>query len=191
MFDQGILFWAGFAGDFLFGLGEGDGTLVRSPGMALDNSDTVYQLDDDPAQTELEAQLNADVTRVEQDPQSRAGNGLLQVPKVDGDIGIPVLTMHTLGDLFVPFSMQQIYAERVAANGATDLLVQRAIRDFGHCAFDPSEWEQGFADLVDWVENGVRPAGDDIFATADPDFGCEHTLVDRNPFGPVGIPACP
>ena len=93
VFDQGFLFWNGFAGDFLFGLGEGDGTLVRSPGVALDNTDTVYQLDGDPALSDAEMQLNADVTRVEADRQARAGNGLSQVPKVDGDIGIPVLTM--------------------------------------------------------------------------------------------------
>ena len=60
--------------------------------------------------------------------------------------------------------MQQAYAERVADNGRSDLLVQRAIRDIGHCSFATSEWETAFADLVDWVETGNRPAGDDIFA---------------------------
>lgn len=191
VYDQGFLFWNGFAGDFLFGLGEGDGTLVRSPGVAIDNTDRVYQVDSDPAQSDLETQLNADVTRVEADRQGRAGKGLSQVPQIDGDIGIPVLSMHTLGDLFVPFSMQQDYFERVAANGATDLLVQRAIRDVGHCSFDQLEWEQGFADLVTWVEDGVRPAGDDIFATADPNYGCAHTLVDRALPGPIAIDPCP
>ncbi len=191
VFDQGFLLWNGLFGDFLLGLGDGDGTLVRSPGVAIDNTDDVYQLDGDPAISELEAQLNADVTRVEADRQGRAGNGLSQVPKVEGDIGIPVLTLHTLGDLFVPFSMQQFYAERVAANGASDLLVQRAIRDVGHCTFDQTEMEQGFADLVTWVETGVRPAGDDVFATSDPNFGCDHTLVDRLLPPVIAIPACP
>lgn len=190
LFDQAFVFWNGFAGDFLFGLGSGDGTLVRSPGVAIDNADKVYQLDTDPAQSDLEVQLNADVTRVEQDRQGRAGNGLSQVPQIDGDISIPVLSMHTMGDLFVPFEMQQIYAERVAANGASDLLVQRAIRDLGHCSFDQSEWEQGFADLVTWVETGVRPAGDDVFATSAADYGCTFTLVDRFYPPPATIPAC-
>lgn len=191
VFDQGFLFWTGFAGDFLFGLGEGDGTLTRSPGVAIQNVNTVYQLDGDPALTSVEAALNADVTRVTADRQGRAGKGLAQVPVVDGNQRIPVLTMHTLGDLFVPFAMQQAYAQRVADNGRSDLLVQRAIRDVGHCAFAPSEWEAAFADLVDWVETGNRPAGDDVFATSAPTYGCAFTEVDRSPFGPIGIPACP
>ena len=191
VFDQAFLFWNGFAGDFLFGLGEGDGTLVRSPGVAIDNVDAVYQVDADPALSELEAELNASVTRVQADRQGRAGNGLSQVPQIDGDIGIPVLSMHTLGDLFVPFIMQQTYAERVAANGASDLLVQRAIRDVGHCAFTADEWEQGFDDLVNWVENGVKPAGDDMFATSDPLYGCNHTAGLRFLPPPLDIPACP
>ncbi len=191
VFDQAFLFWNGFAGDFLFGLGQGDGTLVGSPGVAIDNMDAVYQLDADPALDQLEIDLNASVTRVQADRQGRAGNGLAQVPKVSGNIGIPVLSMHTLGDLFVPFIMQQTYAERVAANGASDLLVQRAIRDVGHCSFSGSEWTQGFDDLVNWVENGVKPAGDDMFATADPLYGCDHTIGDRFYPGPLSIPPCP
>lgn len=191
VFDQGFLLWNGFAGDFLFGLGTGDGTLVRSPGVAVDNADAVYQVDTNPALNALEQSLNDTVTRVEADRQGRAGNGLAQVPKVSGDIRTPVLSMHTLGDLFVPFVMQQAYAERVASNGASDLLVQRAIRDFGHCTFFPEEWQQGFDDLVNWVENGVKPGGDDIFTTSDPLYGCDYTAVDRNPFGPLGIPGCP
>lgn len=191
VFDQGFLFWNGFAGDFLFGQGTGDGTIVRSPGVAVDNSDRVYQVDTDQALSPLEVELNDDVTRVQADRQGRAGKGLSQVPKIDGDFRIPVLSLHTLGDLFVPFSMQQDYAERVAANGNSDLLVQRAIRDVRHCSFDQAEWEQGFSDLVQWVENGVRPLGDDVFASASPDFGCDHTLVDRVLPAPISIPACP
>ena len=89
-----------------------------------------------------------------------------------------MLTLHTLGDLFSPFVVEQIYAERVAAQGASDLLVQRATRDFGHCAFTPTELVTGFNDLVQWVEGGVKPAGDDVLdpaAVADPAFGCQFT----------------
>lgn len=191
VFDQGFLFWNGFAGDFLFGLGEGDGTLVRSPGVAVDNAETIYQVDNDPTLNPVEVDLNNNVNRVEADPQGRAGSGLAQLPIVDGDPRIPVLTMHTLGDLFVPFVMQQAYADRVEANGKSDLLVQRAIRDVGHCAFTAAEWEQGFSDLVSWVDTGVRPAGDDIFATADPLYGCAHTSSDRSLPPAIAIPACP
>ena len=191
VYDQAFLFWNGVAVDFLFGLGAGDGTLVRQPGVAVDNTDRVYQIDFDPALSPTETALNADVTRVEADRQGRNRNGLSNVPPVNGNITIPVLTMHTLGDLFVPFSMQQDYAGRVAANGASDLLVQRAIRDVGHCSFVFDEWVQGFADLVSWVETGIRPVGDDVFATSAPDYGCAFTTEDRIFPGPLAIPACP
>jgi hypothetical protein len=91
---------------------------------------------------------------------------------------MPVLSMHTLGDLFVPFSMEQIYARRAAENGTADHLVTRAIRDINHCGFTTVEMERGFSDLVGWVVNGVKPAGDDILnptAVANPNFGCQFT----------------
>jgi hypothetical protein len=66
----------------------------------------------------------------------------------------------------------------VAARGNSDLVVQRAIRGVGHCDFSTTEYETAFADLVNWVENGVRPAGDDVgdpAAVADAGFGCQFT----------------
>ncbi len=178
LFDQGWLFWNGVAGDFLFGLGVGDGTLPRSPGMALQNSDVTYQFDTDPALSAAETSFNANVQRLTADPQARNRNGIANVPPTTGDLKIPMLTLHTLGDLFVPFHMEQVYAERVAANGASDLLVQRATRDFGHCTFTPTELVRTFQDLVGWVDSGVRPAGDDVLnpaAVASPSFGCAFT----------------
>lgn len=194
LFDQGFLLWNGVAGDFLFGLGANTDALTGVKGTPVDNSDTVYQFDADPALTPEEQALNDSVLRVMRDPQARHPDGLANVPAVNGTITIPVLTLHTLGDLFVPFSMEQIYAERVEANGAGDLLVQRAIRDVGHCAFTGEEIVTGFADLVNWVENGVKPSGDDVLdaaAVADPAFGCAFTSQDRLYPPPLAIPACP
>lgn len=169
--------------DVLFLEGMRDGTVPRSPGFAGDNTDTVYQFDTDPALTPDEQALNDSVLRVARDPQSVTPNGLSNMPVINGNITVPVLTLHTLGDLMAPFSMEQIYAERVDANGASDLLVQRAIRDFGHCfIFDP-ELIAGFMDLVNWVENGVKPAGDDVLdpaVVADPDYGCTFTNPERD-----------
>ena len=113
-------------------------------------------------------------------------NGLANIPTVQGTPSIPVISLHTLGDLFVPFSMEQIYARRVAANGASDLLVSRAIRDVGHCGFTVGEQVAAFADLVNWVEHDVKPDGDDILTpsvVAEATFGCHFTLTDR-PYAP-------
>ncbi len=175
---------------FLFGLGDGDGTINGiAPGNVTDNQDRVYQIDTDPVLSPDEVALNESVLRVTHDAQGRHPDGLAHVPPVSGKLPIPVVTLHTLGDLFVPFSMEQIYARRAASHGKADLLVSRAIRDVKHCGFAVQEEEHAFADLVDWAESGVKPAGDDILdaaKVADADFGCRFTLFDR-----PGIPACP
>jgi hypothetical protein len=178
LFDQGWLFWNGVAGDFLFGLGVGDGTLTRQPGVAVQNSDVVYQFDTDPALSAAEDAFNLAVQRVTADPQARRRSGLANVTPTTGDLRIPALTLHTLGDLFVPFHMEQEYARRVADKGWSHNLVQRATRDYGHCAFTPAELVTTFVDLVTWVEAGIKPAGDDVLdpaAVAAPDFGCTFT----------------
>lgn len=178
VFDQGWLFWNGVAGDFLFGLGVGDGTLPRQPGRAPENVGIVYQFDTDPAQSGAETVFNATVQRVAADPQARRRGGMANVAPTNGDLRIPMLTLHTLGDLFVPFHMQQEYARRVAAKGAAHNLVQRATRDYGHCTFAPSELVTTFVDLVQWVEAGVKPAGDNVLdaaTVASPNFGCTYT----------------
>ncbi|HUG26159.1 alpha/beta hydrolase [Piscinibacter sp.] len=178
VFEQGWMFWNGVAGDFLFGLGVGDGTLPRTPGVAVQNSDVVYQFDTDPALTAEENAFNGIVDRVTADPQGRHRNGLANVPPTTGDLRIPMLTLHTIGDLFVPFHMEQEYARRVSGKGYSHNLVQRATRDFGHCTFTPTEMVTTFVDLVAWVESGAKPAGDDVLnpaAVAAPDFGCQFT----------------
>lgn len=200
LFDQGWLFWNGVAGDFLFGLGVGDGTLPRQPGAAVQNSDVTYQFDGDLALSPAEVAFNDSVQRVSADPQARRTNGLANVTPTTGDLRIPMLSLHTIGDLFVPFHMEQEYARRVAANGDPDLLVQRATRDFGHCTFTPTELVTTFVDLVGWVEHGVKPAGDDVLdpaVVAAPDFGCTFTdqaaprLWDQPALAFLAPPDCP
>jgi len=183
-FDEAWFFWNTFPtlatvpGNFLFDLAFGDGTLPRTPGVGVDNSDTVYQFDTDPNLTPDEQTLNDNIVRVAADPQGRNPNGLSQVPVISGDINIPVLTLHNLGDLFVPVHNEIEYASRVAAHGKSDLLVQRAIRGVNHCGFTAVELAAAFLDLVLWREAGVKPGGDDFLDpanVADPNFGCAYT----------------
>ena len=200
LFDQGWLFWNGVAGDFLFGLGVGDGTLPRHPGVGIENADVTYQFDTDPALSPAETDFNATVQRITADPQARRGHGLANVPETTGNLKIPMLSLHTLGDLFVPFHMEQVYAQRVAARGASDLLVQRATRDVGHCAFTAAELVSTFAALVAWVEDDVKPAGDNVLdpaGVASPTFGCTYTdkvaprIWDAPPLAFLKPPDCP
>ncbi|SDY16539.1 hypothetical protein SAMN05661080_02545 [Modestobacter sp. DSM 44400] len=176
------LFDAGFANfaNFLFTVYPVFPGLGEEKGAVGGNADTVYQLDADPALTAEEQALNAEVLRVE---AARSHRGLSGVPTIDGRFRIPVLTMHDLGDLFVPFSMEQEYARDAARRGNSDLLVQRAIRGVAHCDFSPEEYQQAFADLVTWVEDGVRPEGDDVLnptVVADPRYGCRFTMPQRD-----------
>ena len=175
LFDLGFAAYA----DFLFTLYPVFPGLGEEEGAVGGNADTVYQLDSDPALTAEEEALNAEVLRVEAD---RGKRGLSGVPVITGRFDVPVLTMHDLGDLFVPFSMEQEYARDAARRGNEDLLVQRAIRGVEHCDFSDQEYRQAFADLVTWVEDGVRPDGDDVLdpaVVADPRYGCRFTVPQR------------
>jgi hypothetical protein len=106
------------------------------------------------------------------------GGGYQIVPRVNGEVTTKVVTLHTLGDLYVPFAMEQIYRRRVNAHGHGDDVVQRATRGSEHCGFDGSEERAAFDALVSWVEHGVKPDGDDVLdraVIADPDYGCKFT----------------
>jgi hypothetical protein len=166
----------------------------------LQNSDVTYQFDTDPALSPAENQFNNTVQRVTASPQGRRNNGIANVPPTTGDLRIPMLALHTLGDLFVPFHMEIEYANRVKAKGWSHNLVQRATRDVGHCTFTPKELVQTFTDLVKWVEGGVKPAGDNVLdpaTVAKPDFGCTYTdktaprIWDQPGLGFLKPPACP
>ncbi len=173
----------GFYANYILGTNFGDGSRDVAAGNVMENIDTVYQLDGDPALTEEEEALNDMVLRVVADPQGKHPSGLANIPVVKGNPTIPVISLHTIGDMYVPFLMQQIYAERVIANGKEDLVVFRVVRDASHCGFEPEEQEVAFADLVNWVENRVKPAGDDVLSpatVASPDYGCTFTSAQRD-----------
>jgi hypothetical protein len=71
--------------------------------------------------------------------------------------------------------------------------VQRAIRGVNHCGFTVTEYETAMTDLVAWVEDGIKPEGDDVgnpAAVADPEFGCKFTDFDT-PGGHILPTPCP
>jgi hypothetical protein len=168
----------GFWKDFLFGLTVPDDGpspvegVAADPGLVAGNVGTDYAPDEP-------VDLDAAVQRVEvAEPRVRASPDLNPVAQVHGLPSAPVLSLHDLGDLFVPFAMEQVYAAEVAASGRSDLLVQRAVRAAGHCEFSPAEVGAAWDDLVAWVERGERPAGDDVrnpAVVADPSYGCRFS----------------
>jgi hypothetical protein len=185
-FDEAFTFWnsipsGGVLGNFLWDLGTGDGTITGRPGTVIDNTDVDYQIDLHPETNAVEADLNANIARVSQDPNGRSLHGLANPPSVTGDLNMPVLSLHNLGDLFVPFHNEVVYAHEVEAMGKSDMLVQRAIRGVSHCGFTSGEMIEGMSDLIAWAEGGPRPAGDivsDPAVVASGDYGCAFTRYD-------------
>lgn len=182
LFDEAFEFWSDTAAisGLPFLLGVYGGALTGGPATAANDyagtTGTTYQLDDRATLTPTEIALNEAVPDV-------TPTGEPPFPEITGTLGTAtkVLTIHTIGDLFVPFSMQQVYLEEAIAQGSDDRLVQRAIRDVGHCTFSggaTGEFATAFGDLVTWVRGGAKPAGDDILDPAvvsDQDFGCAFT----------------
>jgi hypothetical protein len=189
-FASALSYWdsSGFApltgAPFLFGLYPGltGGTYGFANGSVAGNTRTFYTFANsrghDRAQ---EIALNRAVLRVPVTATSSADAltpGVGELPAIHGDPGIPVLSVHGLGDLFVPFSMDQIYDRMMIAHGEGGLFVDRAIREVTHCGYTDNEMSSAFTALMNWVNRGVHPAGDEILdprAVASPTFGCRFT----------------
>ena len=177
--------------DLLFDRGSGDGTWEGIlGGVSANTTDIVYQLDEDTGLSPEEVAFNDAILRAQGDFLTHnppRPDGVRAIPIIEGRFNVPVITVHTL-ETSVPFWMQQVYAERAAANGSDSWLVQRVIRSTGHCDITAEERISAFDALVNWEENGFVPAGDDVLdpqVVSDPNYGCTFTLVTRD-----GIPAC-
>ena len=182
MFTQGMQFGGTFG--FAWGVFGGDGTVngILNKNV-LDTSAYTYTIDGDAAGTTT---LNAAVLKITPDADANRlrRDGLRWIPKVNGEFKIPVVSIHTLGDMYVPFSMQQVYQKRVAAKGNGAWLVQRAIRGASHCDFTVAEQANAFDAMIKWERDGVKPAGDDVITAATVaanTYGCTHTVNTPGP----------
>ncbi len=188
----------------LGGNGTIDGILTAN---ILDTTQLFYKVDaSSAAATALDTSFNSSAFKITPvaDANRLRRDGLRWIPATAAAINIPVVSIHTLGDLFVPFKMEQVYFDRAKAKGTDQFLVQRAIRDVGHCAFTAAEATTAFDDMVKWEAGGPKPAGDDVKTAAtlaSPTYGCAFTkntpsAEDYTP--PAGraafqanYPACP
>lgn len=187
MFEQG--FRGGYY-NIVMGTGGRDGTINGILAEDLTgNADTVYQFDSDPTVSPEEQNFNNTIFRVEGNPAANAprNDGLRWVPVVNGEFNIPVVAIHGLGDLYVPFLHEQEYYRRAEANGSSDMLVQRAIRAPGHCDFTNEEEVAAFRDMVNWEMNGIKPAGEvsviDPDVISDENYGCQFSMGEEHTQG--------
>jgi pimeloyl-ACP methyl ester carboxylesterase len=152
----------------------------------VSTKDIVFQFDGDAAISAEEQAYNASIYRVQGSSEANRlrRDGLRWIPKTNAQIKVPVVTIHTLGDMYVPFKMEQIYKRRADALGTSNLLVQRAIRGISHCDFTIAEQVSAFEAMVKWEQQGVKPAGDDVLTpsvVADPKYGCKFTDNTASP----------
>ncbi len=189
MWQMAVLGTGGSAGDI-------NGILALN---GYGNQDQVYRWTADEEPTAEELEFNESVDRVSADPDANPlrNDGVRWIPLVDGDFDVPVLTMHTLGDFYVPFRHQQLYREKAEANGNEGLLVQRAIRAPGHCDFNFQEMNEAMNDWLTWVIDGTKPLGDEVLdpeVVAEPTYGCSYTrgfIPGEDPAPRADLPPCP
>jgi len=74
-----------------------------------------------------------------------------------GNLSVPMVMLSVARDPLVPAFNQVSYLARVTAAGQSELLVQRTVAGYGHCNVPPQDFVKAFADLVLWVEFGVKP----------------------------------
>ncbi len=73
----------------------------------------------------------------------------------NGNISIPVLTMHTTGDGLVVPENEQAYRSVVDVAGNADLLSQIFVNRAGHCAFTPAETITAVQVLLNRLNSGA------------------------------------
>ena len=186
----------------------GDGTIrgILNDNV-LDTTGLFYKVDaSSTSTTSIDTAFNTAAFKITPtaDANRLRRDGLRWIPVTSANISIPVVSIHTLGDLFVPFKMEQVYAQRAKALGTDRFLVQRAIRDVGHCTFTAAEASTAFDDMVKWEAGGPKPAGDDVTTAAtvaSPTYGCgftkntpsaeDYTSPTARAAFQAGYPACP
>jgi pimeloyl-ACP methyl ester carboxylesterase len=117
--------------------------------------------------------------RIASDP--KAEKHLSENIILNGQISIPVLTLHTTDDPVISVEHEQAYAAVVRKAGNQSLLRQRFIHRAGHCQFTPAEMIAGFETLFsrmvtgEW--NGLSPATLNAEATA---AGPKYNVLNVN-----------
>jgi pimeloyl-ACP methyl ester carboxylesterase len=173
---------------YIMNLNSRDPGPDRAREFARHASTTHIRYDIDPGLGLTADELNRGIRRITPARGARSREGNPVFAELTGKIRVPLMTIHETADFRVPFRLQQDYRRRTLAAGTSHLLVQRAVRWAGHCAFDGTVRERAFDDLVEWIERGVVPAGDDVLAPDVSRLGLRWTpaLHPADPLAPAG-----
>jgi pimeloyl-ACP methyl ester carboxylesterase len=106
---------------------------------------------------DLESDLDAlnDAARISADPE--AVHYLERNIIFDGEIHIPVLTLHTKGDGLVVVQNESAYKQVVDEAGNGRFLRRTFVDRAGHCAFTPAETIAGVHTLINRLDSGRWP----------------------------------
>lgn len=75
----------------------------------------------------------------------------------NGEIGVPVLTLHTTGDGLVSNQNENAYAAVVRGDGNNRFLRRTFVHRAGHCAFTPAETVTALENLIQRLDAGIWP----------------------------------
>ncbi len=132
-------------------------TLVRTHGLSpVTNHGVKYRGSDD------DAALNSGVFRAGFNPGAIAWANSAYNPT--GDVEIPTITMHTIGDGLVIVENEHEYREEFAEERDQRKLFQIYTNAGGHCQFSNSELAAAVEALVNWVEKKERPTTEGVIA---------------------------
>src|SRR6202008_3488315 len=96
--------------------------------------------------------------RISADPHAAAY--LEENVTYNGEIHIPVLTMHTTGDGLVVVENERAYRQVVREKGNERFLRRTFVSRAGHCAFTPAETISAVQTLLERLETGTWPQVD-------------------------------
>lgn len=112
------------------------------------------------AETDLD--LASDIEKIDAQPRIAASEYALEFWSGDGrtttgELQVPAIRLHMLGDWAVPYTLMQGYAALVEEAGTTDLYRQSLVNGAGHCEFTAAESSVAVEMLVQRVESGSWP----------------------------------
>ena len=87
-----------------------------------------------------------------------AVSSMLSHSQPDGDLQMPVFSIHTNYDPLVPAELEEEYADDVVAEGNRPLFRQAFVDRDGHCSFTSAELVAGLKVLEERVDTGRWPA---------------------------------
>ncbi len=116
---------------------------------AFGNDGVRYRGSDD------DAALNAGVLRYAADPQAAAQ--FAADAGLAGRIGVPVITVHGIGDATAFVELESAFRDTMTRGGSAGRLVQTFTRDAEHSYLSDPVYPALLAALVQWVETGDKP----------------------------------